>query len=98
MNMMGFPNKLVVKLARLTTEEQEISIHIHNQTSTSFSSNTGLKQGDALVPVLFNIALEMTLQQAQCNLNGTIFNKSHIVLAYADDIVILSQSTYDRDF
>jgi hypothetical protein len=36
MNMTGFPNKLV-KLARLTTEEQEISIRIHNQTSTSFS-------------------------------------------------------------
>ena len=28
MKMMGFPNKLV-RLARLTTEEQEISVHIH---------------------------------------------------------------------
>jgi hypothetical protein len=89
MNMMGFPNKLV-KLARLTTEEQELSTCIHNQTSTSFSSNIGLKQGDALASLLFNIALEMTSQQAQCNLIGTIFNKSHIILAYADDRVILS--------
>jgi hypothetical protein len=89
MNMMGFPNKLV-KLARLTTEEQEISICIHNQTS-SFSSNTGLKQGDALAPMLFSIALKMTLWQGQCNLNGTVFNKSHIVFAYADDSHIKSE-------
>jgi hypothetical protein len=34
----------------------------------------------------------MTLQQAQCNLIGMIFNKNYIVLGYADEIVILSQS------
>jgi hypothetical protein len=49
MKMVIFPNKLV-RLARLTTE-QEISICIYNQTSTLFSSNTGLKQ-DAVAPVL----------------------------------------------
>jgi hypothetical protein len=51
-----------------------------------------LKQEDALAPLLFNIALKMTLQQVQCRLIGTVFNKSHIVLAYADNIVVLSQS------
>jgi hypothetical protein len=48
MKMTIFPNKLV-RLARLT--EEEISIYIYNQTSTLFSSNTGLKH-DAVAPLL----------------------------------------------
>jgi hypothetical protein len=47
---MDFPNKLV-RLARLTTEEQEMSVRMYNQTSTLFTSNIGLKQGDALAPL-----------------------------------------------
>jgi len=49
MKMVSFPNKLV-RLVRLKTE-QEISICIYNQTSTLFSSDTGLKQ-EAVAPLL----------------------------------------------
>jgi hypothetical protein len=49
MNSMGFSNTLL-RLARLITEEQEISVRMYNRISTSFTSNIGLKQGDGLAP------------------------------------------------
>jgi hypothetical protein len=71
-HMMVLPNKLT-RLAGLTTE-QEISVLMYNQMSTSFYSNTGLKQGDSLAQLLCNIALFISSQQSQCNLIGTILS------------------------
>ena len=78
MKMAIFPNKLV-RFARLTTE-QEISIRIYNQTSTLFSSNTGMNKRCRGATVI-NIALTMPFQQAQCNLIGTKYIKNHTVLS-----------------
>jgi hypothetical protein len=85
---MGFQNKLV-RLADKHSEEQEISVPTCDQSS-SFSHSFETRR--YLAPLLFNVALEMTLQQAQCNLIGMIFNKNHIIIAYADDVVIPSKS------
>jgi len=80
-------------MSRSATEQQEISyIQIYNQTSTSFYSNNGPKQGNVLATLLYSRAFDMTLQQDKCNLIAVILNKSHTVLAYTDSIVTLSQS------
>jgi sorting nexin-29 len=52
----------------------------------------GLRQGDALACLLFNIALEKVIRDANINTRGTIFFKSVQILAYADDIDIIART------
>jgi len=40
--------------------------------------STGLKQGDALSPLLFNLALEIVVRMMQSETNGIVVNK-HLV-------------------
>jgi hypothetical protein len=54
----------------------------------------GLKQGDALSPLLFNFALEYAIKRVQVNQDGLTLNGAHQVLAYADDINILGESVH----
>jgi len=49
----------------------------------------GVRQGDALDCLLFNIALEKVIRDAAVNTRGTIFYKSVQILAYADYIAII---------
>jgi hypothetical protein len=52
----------------------------------------GLRQGDALSAILFNIVLEKAIRNIEINPNGMIFNRTRQYLAYADDMVILGRS------
>jgi len=54
----------------------------------------GLKQGDALPPVLFNVALEYAIRRVQVKQNGLKLNGTHQLLVYADDVHILGGSIY----
>jgi sorting nexin-29 len=54
----------------------------------------GLKQGDALSPLLFNFALEYVIRRVQVNQDGLILNGTHQLLAYADDVNILGGSVH----
>ena len=49
----------------------------------------GLKQGDALSPLLFNFALEYIIKRVQVNQDDLKLNCTHQLLAYADDVNIL---------
>ena len=46
----------------------------------------GLKQGDALSPMLSNFALEYAIRKIQVNQDGLKLNGTHQLLAYADDV------------
>jgi len=54
----------------------------------------GLKQGDALSPMLFNSALEYAIRRVQVSQDGLKLNGTHQLLAYADDVNILGGSIH----
>ena len=54
----------------------------------------GFKQGDALLPLLFNFALEYAIKSVQINQDGLKLNGTHQLLAYADDVNILGGSVH----
>ena len=64
-------------------------VRIGNYLSYSFPIENGLKQGDALSPLLFNFALEYAIRKVQETNLGVDMNGTHHVLAYANDVNVI---------
>ena len=62
--------------------------------SDKFPIRNGLRQGDALSPILFNFALDYAIKRVQVNQDGLKLNGTHQLLAYADDVNILGGSIH----
>jgi hypothetical protein len=62
--------------------------------SKVFHIRNGLKQGDALSPLLCNVALEYAIKRVQVNQDGLKLNGTRQLLAYADDVNILGGSVH----
>ena len=60
MEKFAVPSKLV-RMVKACIEGSRCKIKFGNHFSEEFETTVGLKQGDALSPTLFNIALETTL-------------------------------------
>jgi hypothetical protein len=58
----------------------------------SFPIQNGLKQGDALSPLLFNFAAEYAIRKVQKTQVGLKLNGTHQLLAYADDVNLLGDN------
>jgi hypothetical protein len=67
-------------------------VKIKNDCSESFETRQGLRQGDVLSTLLFNVVLEVIILRPNLQTTGTIYNKETQLLAYADDIDIVGRS------
>ena len=65
---------------------------VGNNFSGIFPIRNGLKQRNALSPLLFIIVLEYAIMRVKVNQDGLKLNGTHQLLAYADDVNILARS------
>jgi hypothetical protein len=67
-------------------------VRIGKLLSDSFPIQNSLKQGDAISPLLFNFALEYAIRKFQENQVGLKLNRTHKLLAYANDVILLGDN------
>lgn len=87
----GIPGKLI-RLVRATMAESRSCVRIQGDLTNEFICRRGVRQGDGLACLLFNIALERAVRDAGIQRDGTIWNKMVQLLAYADDINIIGRT------
>jgi hypothetical protein len=90
------PRKLV-RLIKMGVNETYISVEVGKHLSDMFHIRNGLEQEDALLPLLFNFALEYSIRRFQINQNGLKLNGTHQLLVYADDVHIMGRSTHTTE-
>lgn len=89
MQILGVPSK-IVRLVDATMRDSRSIVAIQNEQSEPFDIDSGVKQGDAISTVVFNLVLEAITRKL--NLKGLIDYNTSQLAAYADDIVITSRS------
>jgi hypothetical protein len=89
----GIPKKLV-RIIKMCLTETYSRVRVGKNLSVMFPIRNGLKQGDALSPLLFNFALDYAIKRVQVNQKGLKLNGTHQLLAYADDVNILGGSVH----
>jgi hypothetical protein len=60
--------------------------------SDKFPIQNDLKQGDALSPLIFNIALEYAIRKVLVNQVSLELNGTHQLLVYVDDVNLMGDS------
>lgn len=93
MEELGFPKKLI-RMTQLCIGGSKSKVRVGQNFSEVFDINNGLKQGDALSPLLFNVALEHVTRKAEIRPPATVFqnNGPNLLLAFADDVDIIGNS------
>lgn len=85
MKELGFETKLI-RLVKATLNGTKCRVKVQSNMSEAFETAEGLRQGDALSCLLFNLALEGVLRRAGLPTQRTLATSMVQVLAFADDL------------
>ena len=91
MEEFGVPIKLI-SLTKLTLDGANSRVRIRSKLSDAFDIEEGLRQGDPLATLLFNLILEAAVRTMDIDTSSTIFTKSSQLLGFADDLDILGRN------
>ena len=76
------------------TQDSNGEVKIQGQQTEASGIERGLRQGDALSTASFNIVLDKVVRNLQTYLDGTIFNRTSLYIAYADEVLILGWTVW----
>ena len=93
LNGFGIPMKLV-RLIKMCLNEIYSRVQVGKNLSDMLPIRNGLKQGNALTPLLFIFALEHAIRWVQVKQDGLKLHVTHQLLAHADDVNILGGSVH----
>jgi hypothetical protein len=83
----------LINVCKTCVQKTRSAVRIEGTLSSFFENKTGLKQGDSLQPILFNLALQKVIQSIKMVPSGIKIDKEHLnILAYADDIVLIGKN------
>ena len=89
----GIPMNLA-RLIKMCLTEKYSWVRAGKNLTDMFPMRNGLKQGDALTPLLFNFAIEYTIRFVHVNQDGLKLNVTHQLLVYAEDVNIVGGSVH----
>ena len=69
-------------------------VQVGRHLSDMFPVRNCLKQGAALLPLLFSFALEYAIRRVRANQDGLKFSGTHQLLVYTGDVSILAGSVH----
>jgi hypothetical protein len=76
-------NRKVVNLCRILNNEIYSKVKIGKHLLFKFKVNSGLRQKDAIAPLLFNEVLGIAVRRSKAETWGPLFDKCSHVMAYA---------------
>jgi hypothetical protein len=84
----------LVRLVKMCLNETYSRVRVDKHLSDTVPIKNGLKQEDALSPLLFNFALKYAIRRVQAKEECLKLNGTHQLLVYADNVNIMGGSVH----
>ena len=90
----------LIAMIKVLYQDIESVLKINGGLSAPFKVHRGVRQGCSLSGMLYALSIEPMLNKIRANIEGLILNdclKSHILSAYADDIIVIAKNHFFRE-
>lgn len=85
----------IIKLIEHIYTRNKIEAKVNSELTEPIEATTGIRQGDSLSPLLFNIILDEIIKQVKTRRGYRMGNKEIQILCYADDTILIAENEDD---